>query len=746
MKFENEQVNQTEHPQPSGSWLPREFNEIQDRLLVFVEYFVERLETQLDILLRLLEGKENDSKKKFEKYSSTAGKTTNEILSGAMIYLLGPAYSVPAKLVGILAEKSTAALADYFNEKYQKKEAVKLSELVFAFKDYKAALRKFFVEIAVNIFRSFEIQFMGFLNPRKAMMKAAYTAADRILSCEKNTDLIKMAPEGICDITNKLPYIGIRFPRIMGSKVKLDNGEWNIADMYEETGISIKKSDSEDDYEYYTKNGKSSDEFGYRRPFYKEIESTLKITHRLVKKNTSYFLKFKYDIGFDYEKQIDVILNKINDEDESLSEERLKKCFNYMNKDLLDNIQLLMSEDLMTDEESKNLKCLYDMIKNVSVEVLSQLSAISEKTTEILTVVKTIDKKLNNKCRNVSPKKPFRFGLIHPVKAFSGREDMLKEIHLMLSNNINNMTVISQMASVTGLGGIGKTELSRKYAMEYSNFYQNIAFINSENRENIIKDFRELADQLYIPIFEPEYKYRQDKDIFKIIHEIYTLFENDQQTLLIFDNVNTYNDIKDFFPKSSISNKPFILITSRCQDWNVEDEGKIEKISLKEFDHDDAIKYVKAAVEMECENEDVEKLVQLLHFFPLALKQATGYVNQKNTNKEKDHFKIRDYLDLYHEKQQQLFNKDQDKDKEKEKDRYRETVLTTWSVTMKKIKENDDCGMLAMQLFNFMAYLSPDSIDVYTIFSNLEKNNVGLSNFFIIYIYIIYCRVYRTSL
>src|SRR5208282_560379 len=94
------------------------------------------------------------------------------------------------------------------------------------------------------------------------------------------------------------------------------------------------------------------------------------------------------------------------------------------------------------------------------------------------------------------------------------------------------------------------------------------------------------------------------------------------------------------------------LITSRNQNWEVGDEGKIEVIKLIEFTPEEAVDYIKKTlnIENDLQNGQIEKLAKELQYFPLALRQAVTYI--KETNKKREltghkKFEISDYLKKY---------------------------------------------------------------------------------------------------
>ena len=57
----------------------------------------------------------------------------------------------------------------------------------------------------------------------------------------------------------------------------------------------------------------------------------------------------------------------------------------------------------------------------------------------------------------------FWFDVKKPVDLFTGRRQELEDVHRRIQRSSREVTLISQMTSISGLGGIGKTELARQY-------------------------------------------------------------------------------------------------------------------------------------------------------------------------------------------------------------------------------------------------------------------------------------------
>lgn len=107
-----------------------------------------------------------------------------------------------------------------------------------------------------------------------------------------------------------------------------------------------------------------------------------------------------------------------------------------------------------------------------------------------------------------------------PVILFAGRREELIDLHNKIQLNSEKVTVISQITSISGLGGIGKTELARQYVQEYSkDCYDNVIWINAESEIALVESFTRLAkDKLKIDTKDANGK---EKDIRSIVEEVY---------------------------------------------------------------------------------------------------------------------------------------------------------------------------------------------------------------------------------
>jgi ankyrin repeat protein len=316
------------------------------------------------------------------------------------------------------------------------------------------------------------------------------------------------------------------------------------------------------------------------------------------------------------------------------------------------------------------------------------------------------------------PKDPIWFEVRAPVKSFTGRDNESKHLHDALQSK-GGQAVVSQMTSISGLGGIGKSELARKYAYDYKKYYgNNVVWINGETQESIRKSLQGLAaKKLRIPITEKKDKKEQERDIKSIVEDVYKYFRN-AESLFIFDNAEQYESVYEYLPSyfylHSNDKKPHVLITSRNRDWNVEEEGEIKVIQLGLLTPENAAQFIRKALELEddLQETNIKEFAKQLQYFPLALRQAISYIKEKKEDFELrgDKFEISDYLKEYENEAEKLLHF------ESKNDRYTKTTFITWKITIENIKQKEH-GQEALNILEIMAYFAPDNVSIKTFFS-----------------------------
>ncbi|WP_410542965.1 FxSxx-COOH system tetratricopeptide repeat protein [Wolbachia endosymbiont of Tetranychus urticae] len=321
---------------------------------------------------------------------------------------------------------------------------------------------------------------------------------------------------------------------------------------------------------------------------------------------------------------------------------------------------------------------------------------------------------------------PILFNVRDPVSSFTGRIEQLDNLHKAMMDG--GRAIVSQSVSISGLGGVGKSELARKYIREYSQDYDNkVIWINAENQNTLSESFRRLAcDKLGISLKNRDGK---EKDIKSIVEDVYRFFSKGK-SLFVFDNAEKYRSqredddgIDKFLPSLPENmNKPHILVTSRNKIW----PQNVKLLELDVFTLKEAIEFIQKALKLENneQQQDVIKLAERLQYLPLALQQAVAYIKVKNEELKNlgSGFSVDDYLKRYEEKTRELLDFQFPEDSD---NTYTKTALAAWKITLDSIKQIEN-GDKAIEIMNIIAYFAPDNISTKMFFSLISnKEDLG---------------------
>jgi transcriptional regulator with XRE-family HTH domain len=88
--------------------------------------------------------------------------------------------------------------------------------------------------------------------------------------------------------------------------------------------------------------------------------------------------------------------------------------------------------------------------------------------------------------------------LLEPNPYFTGREALLSALHTALA--AGDPIAVSQPQAISGLGGIGKTQLALAYAYRYRAHYHNIFWALAESRETLAASYLTFAEHLRLEL------------------------------------------------------------------------------------------------------------------------------------------------------------------------------------------------------------------------------------------------------
>ena len=121
------------------------------------------------------------------------------------------------------------------------------------------------------------------------------------------------------------------------------------------------------------------------------------------------------------------------------------------------------------------------------------------------------------------------FDVSDPSPNFVGRHVQLKDLHELIQRSANHSVTgmqpivnIDNVTAITGLGGIGKTQLARRYIQVYREEYNNhIIWLNAETEVTLKHSFQRLAGHLNISTKNPD---NLDKETRDIVQDVYAHF------------------------------------------------------------------------------------------------------------------------------------------------------------------------------------------------------------------------------
>ena len=201
---------------------------------------------------------------------------------------------------------------------------------------------------------------------------------------------------------------------------------------------------------------------------------------------------------------------------------------------------------------------------------------------------------------------------------FAGRTQELDAIH----RKFQEETPISSVQVLTGLSGMGTTQIALKYADEHKNDYKYVWYINAKTEKSILDAYRGFFAKncnIY-EVITPE----------QCINAINGWMMGLRETcLFIFDNADFFVSgqtvsspekvLQQYLPQK-IYKKQHMLITSCCPHWHHATVTRIGTFSLE-----DAQTFLKEKWEIDS-NASLTELIEALGYLPIALDRAARYI------------------------------------------------------------------------------------------------------------------------
>jgi tetratricopeptide (TPR) repeat protein len=191
----------------------------------------------------------------------------------------------------------------------------------------------------------------------------------------------------------------------------------------------------------------------------------------------------------------------------------------------------------------------------------------------------------------------------------------LRELRRLLTQG-KGPAVISQ--TITGLGGIGKTQTALAYCYRHLADYRLIWWLRAESAATLSADFATLAEPLGL---DPT---AADQE--KLLSSIRTALQANDRWLLVLDNVEDPELPRRYLPSTGSGH---VLITSRRTDWH----GLARALPLEVLPEPQAVQLLcgdkDPATLSAAEQAEAKALARDLGCLPLALAQSRAYIAER---------------------------------------------------------------------------------------------------------------------
>jgi hypothetical protein len=273
---------------------------------------------------------------------------------------------------------------------------------------------------------------------------------------------------------------------------------------------------------------------------------------------------------------------------------------------------------------------------------------------------------------------------------FTGRENLVKHLH----THLQSMTAaaLSQPQAISGLGGIGKTQLALEYAYRFRSAYQAVLWVRAETVETLNASYVEIARRLQLPQQDV-----QEQEV--IVQAVRDWLRVTTGWLLIMDNADDLTLVQPFLPTEYPGH---LVLTTRTQitgtiaqrfEVDVLEANVGALLLLRRAGLLASGALLEAASSFD--RVLASTLSAELGGLPLALDQAGAYIEETGCS-------LSDYRQTYQAQQAKLLAH-----QGRVRNAYPASVATTWSLSLARIEATSPT---AVELLQACAFLAPDAI------------------------------------
>ena len=263
---------------------------------------------------------------------------------------------------------------------------------------------------------------------------------------------------------------------------------------------------------------------------------------------------------------------------------------------------------------------------------------------------------------------------------FTGREDMLQALAEKLSPG--GRASIGQMAAISGLGGIGKTQTAVEFAYRHRHNYAAVFFVRAETEMELLGGFADIASKLELPE-------AAGSDQRAAAQATRRWLEANEGWLLILDNADSPELLQSFLPSQARGD---VLITSRGR--NFVDIGA-DMQRLAPLPQTEALLFLLERTgrrnASQAERQAAAELATELGELPLALEQAAAYLVSREAS-------FTDYLAVYRRRGIEMLGQISP-----EVGTRHDPVAITWALNFRQLEQESRASSDLLKAASFLA-------------------------------------------
>ncbi len=268
---------------------------------------------------------------------------------------------------------------------------------------------------------------------------------------------------------------------------------------------------------------------------------------------------------------------------------------------------------------------------------------------------------------------------------FSGREDLLASLQEHLKPVTGCQTPV--IVGLTGLGGVGKTQVSVEFAYRYRSDYAAVIWIRAESQASMYQSVLDATVELGIhdaAAGEPG----------RVAAVFLRWLKQSSGWLLIFDNADHLDPLLPYLPATGAGS---VLVTTRAR--NLDPIGSHCIIDLTEFLPDESLNFLLNRNRRRDASDDARAAAKdiclELGHLPLALEQAGAFIAAKGSS-------FQAYLVSYRTRKLELLER-----LKPSMGSYPASIATTWTINFDEIIRESSASA---DLLRMIAFLSPADI------------------------------------